>query len=211
MRTFATLLLGLTVACAEEGGDEASAGPSEAQLRCEELTAAFTPCGGDPLGRWVLAQGCLSLSLSSLEAKSCPERFDGLLFGDGVLELRADGTLTDATELQGVLVAHVPAACIDEVTGGAIAASDACALVPSEAERQGFAGVCLFLGECTCRITGPVPSLGERSFVTDGATLRDPADATLAVQYCVDEDQLTLRQVDEEGVEALLRFTREGS
>ena len=206
----ALLLLLLLAACSEEGSAPA-AGPSEAALACESLTQSFTACGGAPAGRWTLVQGCLALRLDGLDAAACPAELPGLLDGAGTLELRADGTMTDATTLTATVAAHVASECIDALTQGAIPAAEACGLVPGLAEAQGFTATCLFVGDCTCRLTGPVPSLGERRWVTEGGTLSDPDDATVTAQFCVKGDELTLLRADGSGVEVVLRFTREGT
>lgn len=209
-RAATSLLLALTAACAAEE-EAAPDEPSPEAVACAALTQDFTACGGDPVGRWALAQGCLAVRLDALDAEACPAELPGRLVGEGVLELRADGTMADGTSLEATVAAHVPTACVDALTQGALPAAEACALVPVEAERQGFSATCVFVGDCTCRLTGAVPSLGERRWVVDGGTLADPDDATVSAQFCVQGDGLTLRRADSSGVDVLLRFSREGT
>ena len=206
-RPIAFAALALLAAC--DDGGEAEPPEGGAPSACADLVAAYEPCGGDVVGTWRVRQGCLALSLAELDADECPDELPAELAPEGTLAFGGDGVLVDEVEATVVLDAHVDDRCLEAVGRGLAPPDQLCALVQEEAHDRGFEGSCVHVGGCACRLSGALPARGTRRWVVDGTALRDPDDATVAADFCVDGDALTVRSVDDAGVTTHLVLDRE--
>lgn len=163
-----------------------------------ETCASWTPCGGDVVGRWSIADTC---SVDTRDP-SCPGA-TGSLSGfrvEGTYEFAAGGTYSATVTTQGSASISVPVTCLSG-SGVTITCADLNMVYMSGAADPAgpvASASCLTVrGACTC-VVGfrPVPVTVQGTFSTSGNRLtttqvgREPQVG----DYCVAGNQMTLGQ-----------------
>jgi hypothetical protein len=179
-----------TVPGADAGG---AGGPGPTDMLCP---AAFTACGGNPVGTWTVQAMCPA---DGLLVRPCehpwdtlPECGPGAASGTceqrygGTLTLRNDGTATFDSFAGFGVVYELSPGCLEAASAGATP-EERCAALAGERLSCTFAD-----GTCTCEGGGePESEVVEGPFTIDGDHLRiATAIEPIEGDYCVEGDRL---------------------
>ena len=165
-----------------------------------KVDCSFQSCGGELVGQWRIAGGCVDdPSVSSLEG--CPDsRIVLNAEFSGTLSFAADGTYTLSTTLGGTRDYSVPSACSAasncEAVGQAITAS--CAATASSCECSSV------VESSSSRSTGSYTTNDDKLVLTrdDGEPEAEQSE------YCATPSSLKLQLRDSSGKVTLLLATR---
>ncbi len=158
--------------------------PDTAQADTANGGCAAAPCGGDVIGNWSFTRQCeAEVTPSEVPIQACPGMTNAtVLYAEGGIEFRADGTLTVTKTLVQVTESFTP-----EVCSGAN-----CELM------NGFDECTAVTGGCDCTTVNQHETvIIDEPWSTDGTTLTSGAgDDEGEVEYCVAGDLLKMVHVE---------------
>lgn len=172
-------------ACASDdgGGDGGDGGDGGGDVEC----AAFSACGGDPVGEWAFVDACVDEAVYSLDIPGCPEATNELVESEvsGTLSIAVDGSYLVDQALMTRSILRFPLSCVE---GDADSCEEAGELLESECTASGEDCECDQATQATAGENGTWEAAGsEITFAAAGG-----AGAT--GQFCVQGDRLELRQ-----------------
>lgn len=151
------------------------------------------PCGGDVVGNWAFTRSCEEeFTIIDMGISACPGMGTGVvLYAEGGLEIRADGTLTVTKTLIEVTETFSPTVC-----SGAN-----CELM------NGFDECTVVSDGCSCTVTNQHETvIVDEPWSTDGTTFTSgEGEDEGEVEYCVTGDLLKLIHLETGGETFLTR------
>jgi hypothetical protein len=170
-------------ACAsdDDGGDGGDDGGGDVEC------AAFSACGGDPVGEWAFVDACVDEAVYSLDIPGCPDATNELVESEvsGTLSIAVDGTYVVDQALMTRSILRFPLSCIE---GDADSCEEAGEPLESECTASG--------SDCACEQAAEATAGENGTWEVDGTdiTFAAAGGAGATGQFCVDGDRLELRQ-----------------
>lgn len=160
--------------------------------------AQVEPCGGDVVGSWHLAAGCINTAaLTATLAAACPgaSASNGSITVNGTVTYNADLTYVASGVSETVSITEVvPLSCTGQATCAAFAQS----LMASGTGAPAVS--CSGSSTCTCTISGTNPVMAESGTYSTAGTTLSSIPTTTSVQsddlYCVKGAALHVMSID---------------
>lgn len=169
---------------------------------CAQVADAFSPCGGDVMGDWVMSDLCFADMVidGGSMAEACPEmQMDVQMDWDGTVTFDGTNMIRRIEVARSTMQMNIPRSCLPP---GAT-----CDMLSESMDDGG----CQSVGEsCDCSQSGvdEVAEVEEDTYTVDGPTLviESPDGDIVRAPYCVDGNQMTLKAEPEDPDEPSFYF-----
>jgi len=191
---FSLVALPLLAACGLKAPGEEDDSPKGSSKPSPNDCRTFSPCGGNPLGRWVMRSSCVGAVPSDPACAGYASK--QAVSGTAIYDFGADGVLRYEGSVHVQYEISATEACAQAVARKDTAGY--CKLVESSADDNPFipASITCTSTEalCSCEVDqGPISGGADSSYSISGNSLTILADgAATTLGYCVGIDTLTL-------------------
>ena len=174
------------------GGAEAAAAGAGGEPALP-AACSLEPCGGDPVGKWEVTRVCVQPTVELPGMPGCDPTLEDLeVQVTGSAEMRADGTYAFDQTLSYAFHVFYRTACVGEDVDSP---ELACVLISQVVEAQGGTATCEPDSTgCGCQVGLTVESAASGEYALDGDRLT--LDSGSAFSFCVRDDQLMLRELE---------------